>query len=220
MASRRSVAESRYGASGSELVPTHLQEVKLTTLERKCVARVMGEFPRGARGFYRLCRLPIYERFELGRSPADMRTEAPSKSYAPYAYIDPDVIIQELLRESQTARRIDVDLPDKVRVTDHRVSMLLPDEMYLRFPSAVLEYLNQQVEEEAGTEGDEVLVARKPARGGQDHPMQVGRVGELPQVCAGVNPPRLWKQRSSPPRFRWERRVAKMGLRPWSLRWR
>ncbi|PRQ38946.1 hypothetical protein RchiOBHm_Chr4g0419581 [Rosa chinensis] len=44
------------------------QEVKLTTLEMKRMARVMGAFPRG---FYRLCRLPIYERFELGRSPGE-----------------------------------------------------------------------------------------------------------------------------------------------------
>ncbi|PRQ59194.1 hypothetical protein RchiOBHm_Chr1g0367481 [Rosa chinensis] len=53
----------------------------------------MGAFPRGSRGFYRLCRLPIYERFELGRFPADMPTEAPRKSDTPYADVDPDTII-------------------------------------------------------------------------------------------------------------------------------
>ncbi|XP_061993606.1 uncharacterized protein LOC133711513 [Rosa rugosa] len=129
-----------------------------------------------------------------------MPTEAPSKSDAPYADIDPDIIIQGLLRESQTVRRIDVDLPDKVRVTDHRVSMSFPDEMYLRFPDAVLEYLNQRVEEEAGTEGHEVPVAREPARGGQDQPMQVGEEGELPQVCAGERQsPETWEaERQSP----------------------
>ncbi|XP_061998891.1 uncharacterized protein LOC133716186 [Rosa rugosa] len=72
----------------------------------------------------------------------NMPSEAPSKSDAPYADVDPDTIIQGLLLESETARRVNVELPDKVRLTDHRVNMLLPDEMYLRFPDTVLEYLN------------------------------------------------------------------------------
>ncbi|PRQ50506.1 hypothetical protein RchiOBHm_Chr2g0133961 [Rosa chinensis] len=40
--------------------PIREQGVDLTTLEQKRVARVMGEFPKGTRGFYSLCRLPIY----------------------------------------------------------------------------------------------------------------------------------------------------------------
>lgn len=45
--------------------------MELTTLERKRVARVMGAFCNEVRGFYRLCRLPIYERFDLGRFPGE-----------------------------------------------------------------------------------------------------------------------------------------------------
>ncbi|PRQ25016.1 hypothetical protein RchiOBHm_Chr6g0278891 [Rosa chinensis] len=47
--------------------PILRQEVILTTLEQKCVVRALGAFPKGKRGFYRLCRLLIYKRLELGR---------------------------------------------------------------------------------------------------------------------------------------------------------
>ncbi|PRQ37454.1 hypothetical protein RchiOBHm_Chr4g0402771 [Rosa chinensis] len=91
-------------------------------------ARDLGVFPMGKKGFYYLCRFPIYERFELGRRldeglfhcSSDMPSEAASKSEAPYAKVDTDVIIIELLRESETARRCDVELPGKeVHVTGH-----------------------------------------------------------------------------------------------------
>ncbi|XP_062014546.1 uncharacterized protein LOC133731107 [Rosa rugosa] len=65
------------------------------------------------------------------------------------------------------ARQVDVDLPDNGRITDHRVNMLLPDEVYLSFPDTVLEYLNQRAEEEAGVEGHEARGIRGPAQNPQ-----------------------------------------------------
>lgn len=80
---------------------------------------------------------------------------------------------------------MDVDLPNKVRVTDHRVSMSLPDEMYQRFSDVMLEYFNQRAEEEAGEEGHEGGVAREPTRVVQGPPTQAGEASESPQVRGG-----------------------------------
>ncbi|XP_062021096.1 uncharacterized protein LOC133737580 [Rosa rugosa] len=63
--------------------------------------------------------------------------------------------------------------------------MLLLDEVYLRFPNTVLEYLNQRAEEEAGVEGHEAQDAWEPAQNPQGPPMQVGETGERPQVHVG-----------------------------------